>query len=508
VYRRGVLIATTTVTSFTDTGLAASTTYAYAVSAFDAAGNVSAQSQALNVTTAATSSSGFTTLAESFGNGSLLCWSGGPSSCNQTWAVGGGSGNSVAALPGTPPQGTPVNSLKMTTANGTNTYLYTAGAFPAIRSGTSFDVYFPIYVTANTMGSYDMTSLFSVSGGLGGDNPAATVYFKTVSGQLQLLAGGSNFSGTTNLSLNTWYEVQLHVASGTNNSYLEVGNAASQPFTANANDFVYANIGSFAGEADAMTYYLGGLSVNSSIQGGPSPLAYVNFENGTDGTAATPAILAGGTACGNGTWSLTSGTSTGLTISTAGEKPMLTSKTVCGVPYNDVGGTRGIYYNLLNNPGSNYAGYEWANLGQPVASVGFWFKSNNVGGPDDTNSYSIFDINSTDGTDYSTFLVRQGYAYLESATEISGETPIPISPNTWYWVTLQYVQGGNQSLSIYDANGNQVGSTITRAAVAGAGAPGSISFGRTGAESGNPNGGWWFDNIVVDYLNGSFPLLP
>jgi hypothetical protein len=51
VYRNGALAANVGATSWTDTGLAISTTYSYAVSAVDAAGNESAQSVALSVRT-------------------------------------------------------------------------------------------------------------------------------------------------------------------------------------------------------------------------------------------------------------------------------------------------------------------------------------------------------------------------------------------------------------------------------------------------------------------------
>ncbi len=58
VYRAGVRIASPTVTTFTDTGLAAGTTYSYSVRACDAAGNCSAQSSALGVTTNASGGGG------------------------------------------------------------------------------------------------------------------------------------------------------------------------------------------------------------------------------------------------------------------------------------------------------------------------------------------------------------------------------------------------------------------------------------------------------------------
>lgn len=53
VRRNGTSVTTATGTSFTDTGVAASTTYSYTVSAVDAAGNESAQSTAASVTTPA-----------------------------------------------------------------------------------------------------------------------------------------------------------------------------------------------------------------------------------------------------------------------------------------------------------------------------------------------------------------------------------------------------------------------------------------------------------------------
>src|SRR5437879_7036730 len=53
VYRGGTQIATTSATSFANTGLAPSTTYTYTVAAYDAAGNLSAQSSSASATTPA-----------------------------------------------------------------------------------------------------------------------------------------------------------------------------------------------------------------------------------------------------------------------------------------------------------------------------------------------------------------------------------------------------------------------------------------------------------------------
>lgn len=57
VYRNGLQVGTTTVSSFSNTGLTAGTVYSYSVSAVDAAGNVSAQSAGVSVATPAASQS-------------------------------------------------------------------------------------------------------------------------------------------------------------------------------------------------------------------------------------------------------------------------------------------------------------------------------------------------------------------------------------------------------------------------------------------------------------------
>jgi len=51
IYRDGKLAGTSTTASYKDTGLRAATTHLYSVSAYDAAGNVSARSSAVTVTT-------------------------------------------------------------------------------------------------------------------------------------------------------------------------------------------------------------------------------------------------------------------------------------------------------------------------------------------------------------------------------------------------------------------------------------------------------------------------
>jgi chitodextrinase len=61
IYRAGVQVGTSGTTSYTDSGLAASTTYSYTVSAYDAAGNNSAPTAPVSATTTAASSGSYST---------------------------------------------------------------------------------------------------------------------------------------------------------------------------------------------------------------------------------------------------------------------------------------------------------------------------------------------------------------------------------------------------------------------------------------------------------------
>ncbi len=114
VFRDGTKIGTTSSTSYTNAGLASNTTYSYSVSAYDAAGNTSAKSAALNVKTAGVTTapppsgggpsggSGGTTAPSPSGSGNLPT---GSSSNTQT----GNSRNPSqgAANPSMPPDTTP-----------------------------------------------------------------------------------------------------------------------------------------------------------------------------------------------------------------------------------------------------------------------------------------------------------------------------------------------------------------------------------------------------------------
>ncbi|MNH94800.1 Chitinase A1 precursor [compost metagenome] len=73
IYRNGVQVGTSTTSTFTDSGLTASTSYAYTVKAKDAAGNISAASSSVTATTQAAQAIGSLTNHD-FESGNLSGW--------------------------------------------------------------------------------------------------------------------------------------------------------------------------------------------------------------------------------------------------------------------------------------------------------------------------------------------------------------------------------------------------------------------------------------------------
>lgn len=411
-----------------------------------------------------------------------------------------GSAQSIVATPAVPPPNTVgPNSLQMVEAAGTRSYIYTTGSFPRIPAGTLFDLYFTLDVTSQAMNAYDLTTFLTPSNAADGSEYPAQISFAYDGTNFQLQASGSSFTSKLNLSLNAWHTVQLHVESGANASFMVVDGGAPASFTANASDFAYLVVGSTLGELDAITYYIGNVYVNSALGGGPPPSTYIDFEASTDGMTITTDILAASTHCGNGVWSLATSPITGMTISTDAQKQLPSPVTTCGTQYADATGTRGLRYDISQT--GQYAAYTWSAT-SGSASAGFFYKIT----VNDTNYYSVFSINGQSGLDFSALNIHDGAMRLEVGSQVIS-APINISPNTWYWVTMQYNAGGTHRLQVYDTTSWVLLGDLSNAAT-GNDAPTSISIGRTGSEPGFPSGYWYYDNIIVDYLTAEFPIVP
>lgn len=237
---------------------------------------------------------------------------------------------------------------------------------------------------------------------------------------------------------------------------------------------------------------------NSALDGGPPPSAYIDFENSTDGTTITTDILAASTHCGNGIWSISTDPITGMTISAPGQKQLPAPVTTCGVQYSDATGTRGLQYDMSQT--QRGAVYKWSTTSSS-ASVGFFYKIT----ISDDNYYSAFAVDGG-GEDYAMLNIHGGSMYLETRT-VGLSNPIPMSPNVWYWVTIQYNAGGTHYMQVYDTISWTLLGSVSGPAT-GNNQPSAIALGRNGSETGYPSAYWYYDNIVIDYQTAKFPIVP
>jgi hypothetical protein len=224
---------------------------------------------------------------------------------------------------------------------------------------------------------------------------------------------------------------------------------------------------------------------------------YIDFEGATDGTTINASVMAASTHCGNGSWSyFTDSPMTGMTISTTAQRSLVAPVTTCGTRYTDSAGTRGLRYDMSQV--GKYAAYHW-NTTSSSASVGFYYKIDVV----DSNWYSVFAI-TAQGHDYVMLHMHGGAMYIETWAGITD--PIPISPKTWYWVTMQYNAGATHYMRVYDATTWALLGSVSNVAT-GNWTPDGIEIGRTGSEPGYPAAYWYYDNFIVDYVNGTFPIV-
>ena len=194
-----------------------------------------------------------------------------------------------------------------------------------------------------------------------------------------------------------------------------------------------------------------------------------------------------------------------LTFQSTAQENLLHSIDVCGTQYAGTG-SLGMQFQIASGTGLFYT-YTWTTLSN-TASFGMWINTSILS--TDTNFYSTLGlIGGAGGVDYIQGEEQGTGSQLQIHMEtISGNHgSINVSNNTWYWVTGQYVKGGTHSLAVYDTTGTQVGSTITAAAT-GSAAPIIFEFGRSGSEAGAPVATFWYDNLKMDYMFGTFPLLP
>jgi len=173
VYRNGTLLALTTSTSYNVTGLTAATTYSFTVKAKDAAGNVSAASTALSVTT----SSVITTYCSSLGSNFSYEWI-------SKVVIGTFTNSSTAA------GYTDFTSKVITLTAGTS---YSVSLTPGFAS-TAYNEYWKIWIDYNGDKDFDDANELAFDGG--------SLTSTTETGTLNVL---STATGTTRMRVSMKY---------------------------------------------------------------------------------------------------------------------------------------------------------------------------------------------------------------------------------------------------------------------------------------------------------------
>ncbi len=195
VYRNGTQIGTTTTPSYSNTGLAASTTYSYTVAAYDAAGNNSAQSgQAFATTTAAPDTS-----APSIPAG-LTASAASSSQINLSWSAAtdtGGSGLAGYKVYRNGVQIGTTTTISYSSAGlaASTTYCYTVAAYDGAGNSSTPGTQVCAATAANC--TYSLSSS-SASVGAGGSSGSVTVNGTTGCGWMAIVnSSGSGWISIT-----------------------------------------------------------------------------------------------------------------------------------------------------------------------------------------------------------------------------------------------------------------------------------------------------------------------
>ncbi len=234
---------------------------------------------------------------------------------------------------------------------------------------------------------------------------------------------------------------------------------------------------------------------------------WLDFEACTAAVAPTTGCLGSSTHGAAGTWSIND------------PSALLTIQTAAQAPDSALGdtGTKGMAINL--NKVLYDVGYARLDLpsNYTALSFGLWYRTAQP------------NVVNTEGPHFIT-LYNEGYGQLERLSDerdsYSDDRVIRVSPfadpthglefeilvddNTWYWCTMKWVKNGPGAFSLYDTSlillGNVTFTDSTNVNVE------TILLGNSQATTGGTIGSSgttaYFDDLIVDYSNANFPLLP
>jgi large repetitive protein len=244
--------------------------------------------------------------------------------------------------------------------------------------------------------------------------------------------------------------------------------------------------------------------VNSVTTGGFPGIPYdawVDFEGLTPGAAPTVAALANSTHGVAGTWAIAN-SSNSLSAITAGQD------TIAGAP-----GTKGLQYNSTVGDPPDRVQWSMPSTHTQV-SVGMYYCTSNetasVFAFEEGPHFLGFDSNSfgdlwrlSDERN----AVDNSRSIRISPTGPANAVKINVSDSTCYWLTMRLVKGANVDFSVYDTSLNLIQHVST-----------PETFGQNvdsiwlGSNLSNGDSrsfyNFHFDDLIVDYTNATFPLLP
>jgi hypothetical protein len=146
----------------------------------------------------------------------------------------------------------------------------------------------------------------------------------------------------------------------------------------------------------------------------------------------------------------------------------------------------------------------------PSVSIGFFLEYHA------TKKYTPIDlvaINARNG-DYVVMNTTEHPRNLAARVHTQGKekslvgTPIPMEDGKLYWVSMRFVQHGDSSLALFDpVTFKQIGPTSTLTLVSDSPAH-NIIIGRTDNHGVTAPATVYWDDLVVDWTNAVFPLVP
>ena len=238
---------------------------------------------------------------------------------------------------------------------------------------------------------------------------------------------------------------------------------------------------------------------------------YQDMESGNDGDLLTPTLMNASSHGAGSTWSLTGG----MWVSNDNARNLPGPVVVAGTTYAGTGATRTWKFNDNNANNfvrvslrSSYPRITVACFYTPMVTIRFWnqfdtiIMSGNLG----------FSVLQTTKEDVKGPYIRAHSCSAGWKTTFSPDH-IAVKSGKTYWVNLHFDgTAGKTSVAVFDPDAAfaQVGTTVVAESVPNSTMKGGVNFGR-GDNHGNNSTAKsqsCFGQILVDYSNGAFPLIP